>query len=792
MDSINTLKMDNFNFAGSFESNIFPIFRENLTIRPDFSLGFKRQTPTEGYPVYGGKAQFTNTIDLSNKGLKGDGILAYVTSTSYSDDFTFLPDKVTGQAQHFTVEKQTEGIKFPDVDAKQTLVEYFPEKEELWAHSEEEKFVMYNQEAQLGGKIKVTPYGLTGAGTFYMLHADLKSPTMTFSDHSVLADSSDFHLSGTEMEGVSFSTTNLVSNIDFEMRQGTFTSKEGGSRVEFTDNKYLSFISEFSWDMDKNEIYMGARGSKGNRFVSIHRKQDSLDFYAPLAMYDVANKLIVAEEVENIKVADANIILNDGIISIRENAAMEPLDSTTIVIADSAFTHSIYDAHVSITGKYAYTGYGQHDYINGDGKTQKLTFHSIDVDKETKRSIAEGTINNNDFFTFNKHFAYKGKVKLNAAQKDLLFDGGAQMLHSCSKGPQTYIRFNASIDPQHVMIPIGDEVENYERERIYKDFFITKDSTHVYSSFLEDREDYSDIPIITSKGFLVFNNKEKTFDIASRAKHENPDTTGVLMRFADSNCHILAEGPLNMGVELDQIKLRSSGSIINERDKNKIMTSAMMGIDFFFDESAVDALYGAMINSKAKTSGLSAPTFIKRMAEWTGKQQAAKIESERKNDGEVRALPEELQDMFSFSNIDFSWNTAKRAWIAEGKADLAFVKQFAINREVEVKAEISKKRSGNSLDLYIKADDDTWFFFTYKSGMMQTLSSYGNYNSIVQELKAEDRKQKVKMGEKSFAYILAPESKLNRFLKSFSSSTPMPDDEKETDNNEETGNEKDE
>ena len=97
MDSINTLKRANFNFSGEFESNIFPTFRENLTIRPDFSLGFKRQTPEEGYPVYGGKATFTNTIDLSNKGLKGNGELNYLTSTSFSEDFTFLPNMVKGQ-----------------------------------------------------------------------------------------------------------------------------------------------------------------------------------------------------------------------------------------------------------------------------------------------------------------------------------------------------------------------------------------------------------------------------------------------------------------------------------------------------------------------------------------------------------------------------------------------------------------------------------------------------------------------------------------------------------------------
>ena len=105
---------------------------------------------------------------------------------------------------------------------------------------------------------------------------------------------------------------------------------------------------------------MGAKGSEGNRFVSTHRKKDSLDFKVPLARYDVENKVIYAEEVKNIKVADANIVLGNGLVTIRENADMAPLDSALITIEDSTFTHNIYNSHLKIDGKYDYTGYGEY------------------------------------------------------------------------------------------------------------------------------------------------------------------------------------------------------------------------------------------------------------------------------------------------------------------------------------------------------------------------------------------------------------------------------------------------
>lgn len=767
MDSINTLTRDNFNFGGEFVSNIFPSFRENLTIRPDYSLGFKRTTPEEGYPIYDNKANFTSNIDLSNAGLKGNGVLHYETSTSHSEEFTFKPDQTVGQAHKFTVDKRTEGTKYPDVQANYIAIDYLPEKEELWAQSQEENFTMYSQEAQLKGKVKLTPYGLTGGGTFYMNHANLVSKEMDFSDHIVVADSSDFNLVGADMEGVSFATNNLISTIDFETRQGTFQSRSGGSRVDFTDNRYISYISEFSWDMDKNDIYMGARGSKGNRFISTHRRQDSLSFYVPMARYDVEFKTIYAEEVKQIDVGDANLMLNDGFVTIREDAAIDPLDSIKVILQkDSSFTHVLYDSRINVLGKYDYNGYGKYDYFNGEGKKITVDMHQIELNKEG-HTEAEANITEQDLFTFNKHFAYKGKLKLEATHKDLAYDGAAQMLHRCPSGPQTYIRFDSRMDPNNVRIPINEETENFEYNKIYKDFFITKDSTHVYSSFLEDREDYSDIPMLTGEGYLIYNEKNKSFDIATEEKHASPDSIGKIIRFRESDCNIIAEGPFDMGVDLGQVKISTVGTLLHERDKNRITSSALSGIDFFFNAEALDILYSTILNSGADDSKLSKETISKRMAEWLGHKKAGEIESERNKTGASEKLPLETQHLLMFSNLDFEWDTPKRAFIANGEAHLAYLKQYVVNKKVHVKAEIVRKRSGNSLDMYIEFDSDNWVYFTYKNGMMQTVSSNKEYNTVVQALKADERKQKVGLGEKSFTFIMAPESKKKRFLSRF-------------------------
>lgn len=765
LDSISKLSAKNFDFTGTFVSNIFPTFKEQLTVRNDYSLGFKRKTPADGYAVYDGKATFIADIDMSNKGLKGKGTLQYLSATAQSENLVFLPENATGQAYDFTVKKSEEGVEYPDVHGKYNHINFLPYQDQLISKSQEESFTMYNNEASLDGELTVAPEGSTGKGTFYMDKANIVSKDMTFGGYSMMADSSDFNLASNSDidEAVSFNTTNLISNIDFQKRQGKFKSISGGNPVNFTDNRYISYINEFSWDMENNDIYLGASGSKGNRFVSTHKKQDSLDFMVPLARYDVENKIIYAEEVKNIQVADANIILNDGLLTIRENADMAPIDSASIVLAnDTNFTHTIYNSHLKVGGKFNYSGYGEYDYYNGDGKKFTLQFSNIELNDDLK-TTAEGNIPEEDIFTFDKNFTFKGKTKLTSTSPHLNFDGGVQMLHQCAGGPQTYTYFKATIDPDSIVIPIGEEPVDFERKKIYRDFYITKDSSHIYATFLAKRKDYSDIPIITAGDYLYFNEQQNAFEIAHLDKIQNPDTTGVLFRYSNSSCQLLAEGPLNMGVDLDQVSLRSAGTIIDNPKNDKISLTTLLGIDFFFNETATQQMVTRIMASTAPESKQSDSGFKKRLAELVGSKEAAEITKLKKEGKPIASLNEVVNNMFLFGNIDFVFDGVSHAYIADGTADLTMIKNNVINKKVNVKAEIVKKRSGNSIDLFLSFDKDTWYYFAYKAKMMYTLSSDEAFNTTISTLKSDERKAK----SGGFTFIQSPASRLNRFIKKF-------------------------
>ncbi|MFO8001382.1 MAG: hypothetical protein R6U46_09060, partial [Marinilabilia sp.] len=770
IDSINDLTRENILFDGKLISNIFPELEEQLTVRNDYSLGFVKQSPSEGYPIYDNKARFFNEIDLSNEGLKGEGKLEYLTSQAESESFTFLPNETKGIAQNFEVEPQTTEVEYPDVQGQKVDISFLPEEEKLTAEALEENFELFEKETSLEGRITLSPGGIEAGGTLSMSSANLISEKMELSHHALKADSADFNLTeGEDIEGVSFKTDNLSADIDFEERQGRFSSRDVGNKVEFSDNLYIAYISEFSWNMDRNNISMGASGSEGNRFVSTHRGQDSLDFKAPLASYDIESKTIKASEVSNIEVADANILLKDGIINIQEDAEMSPFDSATIELNNNF--HTFHNANVTVKGKYEYSAEGEYTFTNGDMKEHTIYFDEITFEDE-EQTYAQGSIEKDDYFTFDEHFSFNGDVELAAGDSILTFDGGVQMLHQCSQtGPQDHVRFNAPVNPYDVTIPLEERTfsdEGEDREELVRGFYLQLDSTHVYSAFLEESRRTNNETIISAGGHLIYNDDNNCFEIAREEKLAHPDSAGNIIRYHAETCQVSGEGELDLGMDLERVNLNSSGIIKHLRKNNEILINGLFGADFFLDETSLRSLTNIIAASEAPEANHDQETVEKQLREWMPAEEAKNLIDILEPTTDIsEILPSGLQNTLFFTDIEFSWDTSSRSYVAEGKADLGWINDQTISREVDVKALISRSRGGNSFEIHIQAEPGTWFFFSYNNEKMLVLSSSDSFNNDIRALETEERKMKSGIGEDSYIFQLGSKNRLRRFMEKF-------------------------
>jgi hypothetical protein len=82
--------------------------------------------------------------------------------------------------------------------------------------------------------------------------------------------------------------------------------------------------------------------------------------------------------------------------------------------------------------------------------------------------------------------------------------------------------------------------------------------------------------------------------------------------------------------------------------------------------------------------------------------------------------------------------------------------------------EIRRRRSGDMIDVYLKADESTWYYFSYVRGVMMTHAGNNSFNTIIVSTKLKDRKHPDSSVRVPYTYMIAVEDRLGKFLQRMS------------------------
>ena len=181
--------------------------------------------------------------------------------------------------------------------------------------------------------------------------------------------------------------------IDFDTRIGEFASNDGETKIELPANQYVCFMDEFKWYMDKDEMEMSSNreplqdfvidtdeSMSTSNFYSTRRDQDSLNFLAPTAFYDVSEAVIQCESVKFIRTADAFVEPDSGRVTVRRRAEMDRLYRAVIVANVVTRHHRLFDASVDILGRYDYEAEASIFYVDENGLEQLIRLEEVEVD----------------------------------------------------------------------------------------------------------------------------------------------------------------------------------------------------------------------------------------------------------------------------------------------------------------------------------------------------------------------------------------------------------------------------
>jgi hypothetical protein len=783
MDSLDNFTENGIDLNGQFLSGgIFPDFEESLLIMPDYSLGFIRNTPEDGFNIYNQLASYDNEIRLSNKGLKGSGTIKFYTSTAISDDISFFPDSVTGIAHTYDNKEQLSDPQIPMIDGKNCKVSYIPKENLLYAYSIDSNFNFFDGDmAYLKGRLKLGFNGVLGSGIMRFGSGEVESYEYTYETDAILADTCEFRLvsQNSNLDELSFKTQNLNARVDFKTRIGEFKSNSGESYVTFPENEYICYMDQFNWYMDNDDLEMeNSKQAQADinidtdldlqtsNFFSINKDQDSLNFGSAKAKFDIKKKRIICNEIKFIKVADSRIAPDSGKIIIRRNAKIDPLENAFILTNDVTKYFEIYDADVEINTKHDYIASGIYDYVDLNGTKQNIFFSEMRPDT-TDQTHGTGFIKKNKDFKLSPNYSFYGDVNLVSTNSDLEFSGFTKIVHSCKNIPQQWIGFTANIDPLNIIIPIelDSSTKNTNFNNIYSGvIFNNTDSLSLYSSFLSSKTNRNHIGIINADGFLKYDSKSKEYQLSNTDKLIEYSMPGNYSSLNIESCRLKSDGIFNFAIDLDQINLKPAGEIKFNPKKWESDFKTSTILDFHFSADALDKLAKAVIEFPGLRSlDYQNSYYEKALSEFTSKDESNEMISSLNINGKIKKFPEKLEVPMFLGDIRFKWNSNRKAYVSYGDIGIANINKKQIMKYVKGKIVISRKLTGNEITVYLQLDKDNFYYFNYKKGLMTTFSSNKEFNKTISETKKDETKSKLK-GKQDYQYVLGASKSVAPFV----------------------------
>jgi hypothetical protein len=788
--------LDNFNkvamrLNGTFVSaDIMPRMEMEMSLRPDNSLGFYLTTPDEGLPLFDGKAIFYNDIEMSSNGLHGYGSMDYLTSTTWSDDFLFYPDSINTISRKFLEREQLDATSYPLVSNTVANISFQPRDDVMHVRRIEELFKMFQNNTLFGGNLALRPSGLSGDGSIGVPDGILESNRLNFEAYHIYSDSAGVRIRPGEDADFTLITNDVSIDVDLRAREGTMVANEDYTLIEFPANLYETRLDRIDWFMDRKEVKLSQKkilpenqadigidslNINGPSYVSKHADQDSLNFIAPVAIFNYQFKKIRADEVPFIEIGDSYIFPSGGKVEILERALMSPLRMAKIMANNTSRYYNLYNADLEISSRNYFHGSAMCDYIDENGNIYPFLLSSVDV-SDALETRGTGMIEDLDGFMLSPYMEYMGEIKLNAQHPLFNFSGGVRLPHACDIDRQ-WMKFETRIDPDSIYIPVERNIQNYALNTISASPMVARDSTHIYPAFLSARKGPYDKNMITPKGYLIYDKQTEYYEIGGEAKLQDMTSQGNYLRLETDSCRVYGEGLLDMKLDFGRVAMKTSGEIFHEIDENKMEMRMLMGLEFFFSPEAL-LVFGNELDSLADLEpvDLTTPFYKLGMRNMVGTEVADKLETDLGLYGNYTDIPEELSYEIFLNDVVLKWKQETNSFRHEGKVGVGMIGGVQINKKVDATIEFVDK-GADIFDIYLKLDNRTWYYFAYSNGVLQALSSNPDFNLIISELSTKKRKLKAGDGKSQYVYSEASSQRMGRFLSKFEiTENPIEDD----------------
>lgn len=774
LDSLNNFSPDIISWQGRLVSGgIFPDIKDSVHLQKDESLGFKSETPPGGYDLYKGKGKYYGKYELNYSGLQGDGRITHSTADFTTHDVRLYPDSMLGSTDTFRITKTFEGVKTPTVLGTMDQIFWRPKADSMYIsmNNKDHPFAMYDDTlTSFRGKLLLNSKGLRGNGTLDWDQATLTSKDISLRTMALSSDTSSLNIKTTG-DRVSFKTPNVNAKVDFETRIGDFVSNQKDIPTDFTYNQYNTAINQFKWFMDEKILdFKVPYDGPSAYFNSTRPDQKGLRFLGRRATYNLVTSVLRIEQVKEIKVADALVSPDSGVVIIEGEAKMHQLRNAVIVADTFNHFHRFDSCIVDIYSKEELKAIGNYHYITKD-INETISFGDISTKKTTEGKnrkahdlwnlVAKTTIDEKQGFVLYPDVSYSGDASILSSERVITFKGYAKLGFTYPKVATSAFFINQDVTPQTLALKYDETTKDKNNNLLSAGIHISPlpDAPLIYTTLMSPKKDNRDITIFKTKGIVaqtaggdyVFGNEKRIRDNVK---------PGNILTYNDKKGTVKAEGKFDLGTNFGVIKAAAAGSVDVKLDSGKYKINLSLAIDPQMNDKMQDRFEFYMVGDDADQPDIRYDNDKQKKAitALSDEEDDKKMLSDFEQSASFIKRPKAIKENLVFTDVNFVFDPDDISLRSVGKIGVAMIGKKVINKKLEGYIEIQYKGGNDVFTIYLQTGTKGWVYFEYRPGELGILSSYDDINNNLKALAPD--KRKIKGDGKAF-YIYTPASPLS-------------------------------
>jgi len=748
IDSLSGSDPASIGFEGIFVAEgIIPSFQETLHIMDDNSLGFKHSIPAKGYELFSGNGRIYDSLRLNHHGLTAKGSIEYMTSSLYSNNFTFYIDSLTGSGTNFLMAKgEMDGGSFPDAYVDAFRLKWLPKKDSMYLFNLDRPFNLYDSTATLDGTLIVNKTGGFGKGTLLTRGAIAKSQLLSFNDSRFGARHAIFEISSDNPEKPALFGEDI--RLDFNLIENFADigpEIEGMAAINFPYAQFKTSISNARWYLDDRTVVMNKPDDvdiSNSYFYATREELDSLAFNASKAVYNMDELELLVSGIPFINVADAKITTENNEVLILENARIGTLYNTTIVIDTLNEFHKLYDGTIDIISRNEFTGTATYQFVNAVNDTFAIKIDEfLLVPEETRgrqdilHTQARGYVSEDNGVVISPGLVYKGEAVMYAPDPAFKLNGYVKMEYRSNPLEDLWIRYQSSeTETQEVKFDF-DLARTEDDQKITAGLHYDENDA-LYATFVNGKKSVMDRDFFIPKGILSYDSDSSMYRIEDTLKINGDSYSGRIFNLNVNTLDISFEGPVNFNLISDDFEM--IGAVIGNGniEKNIYELNAFLTLNFELPPQALLAMSQDMLEV-IDLLGIPVgygddPETLYKVAEIIGERPT--VDYEKRSLVEYTPLVEmspRLLKTIVIPKVNLKWTPELKAWYSSGKISIANLHRQDINAQVEGFLEIKKNENGDVINLFLQFSPNSWYFFNFEENRVITASSNDNYLDVI-------------------------------------------------------------